>query len=199
MRRLSAATGIACLLTLSACLNTKEPEALKPIDKSARELAKQPYDYATTAREGGVTARLWVPAGESASVGTWQAEITFPDSSVLSTGGERDGTIANVWLRDLGGDGTLDLIVATTSAGSGSYGSAAVYSLVDGRCVNREMAPFDAAGAPGYRGHDNFSILNGELRRSHPVYGANDVNARPTGGLARYRYDFAGNRWVPEG
>lgn len=199
MRTLSAATGIACLLTLSACMDTKEPEELKPLDKTERAAAKQAYSYAATARDGEVTARIWVPAGESASAGTWQAEITFPDSSALQVQGERDGTIANVWLRDLGWDGALDLIVATTSAGSGSYGSVAVYSLTEAGIVKREMAPFDEAGARGHRGQDTFSILNGELHRSHPVYGADDVNARPTGGLARYRYDFAQNRWVPEG
>jgi hypothetical protein len=199
MRKISAAAGIACLLTLSACMNTREPEELKPIDKSARDMAKQPYHYTTTSRDGEVTARLWVPDGEGASAGTWQAEISFPDSSTLQVQGERDGTIANVWLRDLGRDGVPDLIVATTSAGSGSYGSVAVYSLTEAGIVKRKMAPFDEAGARGHRGQDTFSILNGELRRSHPVYGANDVNARPTGGLARYRYDFAQNRWVPEG
>jgi hypothetical protein len=199
MRKLSVAGGLACLLTLSACMNMKEPEELKPIDKSARDMAKQTYDYTATVQDGGVTARLWVPVGESASVGTWQAEITFPDSSTLPARGERDGTIANVWLRDLGGDGTIDLIVTTTSAGSGSYGSAAVYALAAGGIARREMAPFDPSGAPGYRGHDTFSILNGELWRSNPIYGAGDANAKPTGGLARYRYDFAQNRWVPEG
>ncbi len=199
MRKHSVATGLACLLTLSACMNIKEPEELKPIDKSARDMAKQAYDYTTTVRDGGVTARLWVPAGESASAGSWQAEITLPDSSTLSVRGERDGTIANVWLRDLGGDGTLDLVVTTTSAGSGSYGSAAVYALTEAGIVRREMAPFDAVGAPGYRGHDAFSILNGELRRSYPIYKDGDANASPSGGLARHRYDFSENRWVPEG
>jgi hypothetical protein len=196
MRKLSAATGFVCLLTLAGCMNTKEPEELKPLDKSARELAKQAYNYAATARGGEVAAQIWVPAGESASAGTWQAEITFPDSSRQTVQGERDGTITNVWLRDLGGDGAIDLIVATTSAGSGSHGSLAVYSLTEAGSVKREIAPFDASGAPGYRGHDDFSILNGELRRSHPIYKDRDTNASPSGGLARYRYDFAGNRWI---
>jgi hypothetical protein len=59
------------------------------------------------------------------------------------------------------------------------------------------MTPFDEGGAPGYRGHDTFSLLNGELRRSYPIYKDGDTNASPSGGLARYRYDMAENRWVP--
>ncbi len=197
MMKRSLAAGVFCLLTIASCMNTKEPEGLKPIDKNARDVAKQAYDYTATVRDGGVTARLWVPAGESGSEGTWQAEIAFPDSAAQQIRGERDGTIANVWLRDLGGDGTLDLIVTTTSAGSGSYGSAAVYAVAAAGIAKRELAPFDAAGAPGYRGHDAFSILNGELRRSYPIYKDGDANASPSGGLARYRYDFSENRWVP--
>ena len=37
MRKLSVATGIVCLLTLSACMDTKEPEELKPLDKTERD------------------------------------------------------------------------------------------------------------------------------------------------------------------
>jgi hypothetical protein len=150
-------------------------------------------------RWGDATARVWIPVDEPRSMGTYRAEVSWPDGTTGHIRGERDGMIAEVWLTDLGSDGALELVIALTSAGSGSYGSVHVHRRRGDALVPVPVAPLDDPVPAGYMGHDTFSVEGGRLYRTFPVYAEGDPNASPSGGSARFRYSFAEGRWITEG
>jgi hypothetical protein len=146
--------------------------------------------------QSGVSIVVTTPPGEPAAGGTWRAEIRFPDGRSQMLHGERDGSISNTWLRDLLNDGKLDLVITTMSVGTGNYGAVKVYQQADSLFTERRLKPLDEDQLLGYVGQDTFSILNGELMRSFPVYLGEGANAQPTGGTARFAYSFEEDAWV---
>jgi hypothetical protein len=109
---------------------------------------------------------------------------------------ERDGMVAGVWLADLTDDRAPELVVAMSSAGSGTYGSIHVYGRRNGGLDRLQVATLADDQTSGYMGHDVFSIDGGRLYRSYPVYEEGDSNAAATGGKARFWYSFPECRWV---
>jgi len=149
-----------------------------------------------TAQCSGVSARVWMPVNEPRSTGTYRGEIVWQDGTSHSVSAKREGMLGDVWLADLCGDGTPELVVTCASAGSGSYGTVDVYRYEAGRVVEVDVAPLDAEQSTGYMGHDSFFIDDGRLYRSHPVYADGDPNAEPTGGQSSFWYSFADSTWV---
>jgi hypothetical protein len=150
-----------------------------------------------TARDDETSARVWIPVNEPRSVGTYRGEVVWSDGSTLLLEAERDGMISDVWLADLTGNGSPELVVASQSAGSGSYGSVDVYRRSGDAMLRLEISPLKREQREGYMGHDSFLVERDTLYRSYPVYLEGDPNAGPTGGRARLRYSFAEGLWVP--
>lgn len=160
-------------------------------------------DGAQFEASGGATrATLDVPAGEPASVGTYALSIVVQAAGenggddVENITGEREGTVTGLWVDDVTGDDVVDIIVAMTSAGSGSYGACHVYASTGSGFTRIELVPLDDGQRDGFMGHDAFSVVDGVLYRTFPVYVSGDVNARPSGGVLGYRYDFEAGAWV---
>jgi hypothetical protein len=149
-----------------------------------------------TSQYEGVRARVWVPLNEPRSVGTYRAEVTWPGGTSDLIRGERDGMIGNVWLTDLGEDGTLELVVAMSSVGSGTYGSVDIYEHRGGAFRRVVVRSLDESRRAGYMGHDSFYVEGGRLYRSFPVYAEHDPNAAPTGGEAVLWYSLPESTWV---
>jgi hypothetical protein len=177
--RLVAVVALAALVAACGCARDDE-------------LAEAAY----FAEWGAVTARVWIPVNEPRSIGTYRAEVTWPDGTVDRIGGERDGMIAGVWLADLENDGAPDLVVALTSAGSGSYGSVHVYRHRGSAFISIPVSDLSDAQKVGYMGHDAFSVEGGRLDREFPRYLEGDPNASPSGGRVRLRYSFADSAWM---
>ena len=148
------------------------------------------------AEHEGFRARVWIPLHEARSIGTYRAEVEWPDGTKTLTEAERDGMITGVWLCDLVSDGASELVVATSSAGSGGYGSADVHQLRDGELRLIALRPLGDEQRPGYMGHDAFSVEDGRLYRSFPQYDEDDVNAAPSGGIRQLLYSFPDSAWV---
>ncbi|KPK80420.1 MAG: hypothetical protein AMS25_08995 [Gemmatimonas sp. SM23_52] len=148
------------------------------------------------ARIVGVRAEVSVPRGEACSVGTYQVAVWFEDGTVRRFSRERDGQLAGLWLVDLAHDGVLDLLISTTSAGSGSYGAVALFQWIGNEFAERKLAPLDSTQRTGYAGHDFFEVVEGELYRSFPLYTDDDPNCCSVGELARFRYSLEHDRWV---
>ena len=86
--------------------------------------------------------------------------------------------ISDVKVTDLNGDGTEEIFLVTTNAGSGSYGTLYGYS-------SKALAPIkvpEIKNDKGYMGHDVFTFEAKRILRSHPIYKEGDSNANPTGG-----------------
>jgi hypothetical protein len=94
---------------------------------------------------------------------------------------------------DLDGDGSEEILLHTTAAGTGSYGQIKAVSL-EGDSVFREIRFPDTDPKreifKGYMGHDVFSIDGNSLNRVFPVYLPTDGNGQPTGGSRTIRYQL---------
>jgi hypothetical protein len=161
---------------------------------SDAELAEASF----SAEHEDARARVWIPINEPRSIGTYRVDVSWSDGTSDRAEGQRDGMVAGVWLADLTGDDAPETVVAVSSAGSGTYGSVHVYGRLDGELTRLQMGALVDSQAVGYRGHDVFSVEDGRLCRSYPVYREGDANAAPSGGEARFWYSFSDGRWVAE-
>ena len=159
---------------------------------SDEDLAEAIY----TAGHGDSSVRVWIPIDEPRSTGTYRADVEWGDGVTDRIEEEREGMIAGVWMEDLAGDGQPELVVATASAGSGTYGVVHVYGRTDSGLEALELAPLSEVQRVGYMGHDVFSVEDGRLGRSHPIYAESDANASPSGGTAAFHYSFADSAWI---
>lgn len=105
-----------------------------------------------------------------------------------------EGTITGVEAADLNGDGSPELYVYVTSAGSGSYGSLVAYSANNRKSLSDIYLPpitDDKKASAGYMGHDEFAVVENVLARRFPVYRPGDTNAKPSGGMRQLQYKLA--------
>lgn len=104
---------------------------------------------------------------------------------------EIDGTVTAAEVADLNRDGSPEVYVYVTSAGSGSYGSLVAYASNRRKSMSAIYLPpltNSRRASRGYMGHDGFEVADGVLRRRFPVYRSGDTNARPTGGVREVDY-----------
>ncbi|PHS34463.1 MAG: hypothetical protein COA92_00785 [Sulfurovum sp.] len=111
------------------------------------------------------------------------------DNTVITH--EIDGVVTNVEVADLNADGSPEIYVYITSAGSGSYGSLVAYSTNNKKSLSEiYLAPLeeDKTNSVGYMGHDKFTIIENSFARRFPIYKKEDSNAKPTGGTRQLEY-----------
>lgn len=111
------------------------------------------------------------------------------DNSVIEK--EIDGAVTGTEISDLNGDGSPEIIVYVSSAGSGTYGSVVAYSANNNKSLTEIYLPplaDDPEYSVGYMGHDNFAVVENSLSRRFPVYKPGDSNANPTGGTRQVDY-----------
>jgi hypothetical protein len=105
-----------------------------------------------------------------------------------------EGTVTGAEVADINGDGSPEIYVYVTSAGSGSYGSLVAYSANRRKSLSEIYLPpitQDQVASRGYMGHDEFAVLEGVLGHRFPVYRDGDTNAEPTGGMRQLQYKLA--------
>ena len=104
---------------------------------------------------------------------------------------EIDGQVSKAEIADLNGDGFPELLIYTTSAGSGSYGNIIAFSPNNGKSLST-VPFFSIAENPkansGYMGHDEFTIVNNNLVQTFPIYKKENNNSNPTGGTRQIIY-----------
>ncbi len=135
--------------------------------------------HVTCANEGSLNDVTIVPAG-------------LEDNSPITVK-EADGTVSGAEVADLNKDGSPEIYVYLTSAGSGSYGSLIAYSANKKKSLSRIFLPplaDDKVNSSGYMGHDRFFIKANHLIRSFPVYKDGDSNAKSTGGTRTLKYEL---------
>jgi len=114
---------------------------------------------------------------------------------------EIDGTVTLAEVADLNVDGSPEVYVYVTSAGSGSYGSLVAYAANRKKSLSEITLPAltdDPEASKGYMGHDEFRVVESSLVRRFPVYRDGDANASPTGGTRQigYRLKAGEAGWV---
>ena len=147
----------------------------------------------------GYVATVGEGQDEAASIGTLVIRVYHRNSEVAALVDERDGSITNVWLHGSGDGEAFSLIVTTRSAGSGSYGTLAVYDFDRDRLATRNLPLPDPEQLNGYMGHDRYWFQNGQVFRFFPRYRSGDSNSNPTGGTALFLYLVDENSWMYAG
>jgi hypothetical protein len=111
------------------------------------------------------------------------------DNAPIKT--EVDGTVTGAEVADLNADGSPELYVYVSSAGSGTYGSLAAWSANRKKSLSAIHLPElaeDPVNGKGYMGHDEFVVAEQYMVRSFPVYRDGDSNAAPSGGTRQLQY-----------
>jgi len=104
---------------------------------------------------------------------------------------EIDGSVTGAEIADLNNDGSPEIYVYVTSAGSGSYGSLVAYSANHKKTLSGIYLPSlkdNKKNAVGYMGHDEFTVIENSFARRFPIYKKEDSNAKPTGGTRQLEY-----------
>ncbi|ESU28780.1 hypothetical protein FLJC2902T_13770 [Flavobacterium limnosediminis JC2902] len=102
-----------------------------------------------------------------------------------------DGTVTNAEISDLDSDGFPEILIYTTSAGSGSYGNVIGYSVNNGKSLSQIYFPTisdNPKANKGYMGHDEFSIAEKKLIQRFKTYNEEDPNSNPTGNIRTIHY-----------
>jgi len=117
--------------------------------------------------------------------------VGFDQNDLIST--EIDGTVTGVESEDLNGDGLPEILVYVNSAGSGAYGTVICYSSNNSKSMTPVSFPETASNpklSKGYMGHDEFSVVEGNLSQRFPIYKEEDTNASPTGKTKQVQYQL---------
>lgn len=104
---------------------------------------------------------------------------------------EIDGAVTAAEVADINADGSPELYVYVTSAGSGSYASLVAYSVNDKKSLSEIHLPALADNptlSKGFMGHDELRTVEGVLVQRFPLYREDDSNAKPTGGTRQIQY-----------
>lgn len=134
---------------------------------------------AATHPEGGTRVRV-APAG------------LLADNSIM----ERvvSGTVTGAEVGDLNADGSPEIYVYVAGSDADAHGSLVAFSANRKRSLS-EIALPDLAAVPahaaGYRGHDQFAVLEGVLGRRFPIYSGEGPEARPSGKTRQLQYRLA--------
>jgi len=112
------------------------------------------------------------------------------DNSVIKQ--EIDGSVTGAEIADLNRDGSPEIYVYVTSAGSGSYGTLAAYSTNNKKSLSEIYLPplenEKKSVSKGYMGHDQFSLVENTFARRFPIYLKDDANCCPKGGTRQLEY-----------
>ena len=164
-----------------------EPEA------QATPAAKQtvaPFEFTSTDYwDSGITFRVTSPNSGSINLVTITPSGLEIDNTPIEV--EADGTVTGAEVADLNADGSPEIYVYVTSAGSGSYGSLIAYAANNRKSLSQIYLPpveENPEASQGYMGHDEFAVVESSLVQRFPVYLEGDSNAQPTGGTRQVQY-----------
>jgi len=103
-----------------------------------------------------------------------------------------EGTVTGAEVADLNRDGSPEIYIYVTSAGSGTYGTLVAYSANNRKSLSEiYLPPLESekkSVSEGYMGHDKFSIVENRFARRFPVYLKDDPNCCPKGGTRQLEY-----------
>jgi hypothetical protein len=107
------------------------------------------------------------------------------------------GRVAKAEIDDLNGDGFPDLVIYIYTDSAAIFGTVdAFISKANKSIVGCPLpdAMMDGKINQGYKGHDQFSLMEGYLMDKFPIYKAGDEKDKPSGGMRVVLYQL-----VPDG
>jgi hypothetical protein len=195
-------------LSLSACMipigsknaiTKPAPAPNSPSPSINSKVADKVAGFDRMLTEQGVTFHVTSPNAGSINTLRIQPSGLKADNALIER--QIEGTVTGAEVADLDVDGSPELYVYVTSAGSGSHGSLVAYAANKGKSLSEIYLPpmeEDKAAAQGYMGHDEFAVVESTLVRRFPVYKDGDTNVKPTGGTRQIQYKLKAGEagWV---
>ena len=167
-------------LRLSSCLlatiaSPTLSDDLKPLQ---RKLELQGVTFEVSTPNNGSVNKLTITAGGLRQI----AAPVVKEIEGMATGAE---------VADLDHNGSPELYVYVTSAGSGSYGSLVALAANNKKSLTDIHLPditADKKLSAGYMGHDEFAIVESVLARRFPVYKPGETSTNPTRAIRQIAY-----------
>jgi hypothetical protein len=191
----------ACVIPIGSknAVTKPTPAPNSPSPSVNAKVADKVASFDRTLTEQGVTFHVTSPNAGSINTLRVQPSGLKADNTLIDR--PIEGTVTGAEVADLNVDGSPELYVYVTSAGSGSHGSLVAYAANKGKSLSEIYLPpieEDKAAAQGYMGHDEFAVVEGTLVRCFPVYKDGDTNAKPTGGTRQIQYKLKAGEagWV---
>jgi hypothetical protein len=106
------------------------------------------------------------------------------------------GRIAKVEIDDLNNDSYPDLVVYFYTGEEGIIGMVYAFMSSENKSIIPVVLPdvqLDGKLKDGYKGHDQFSLLEGKLMQQFPIYKTGDDKDKPTGGKRVVQYQVVGS------
>jgi hypothetical protein len=106
------------------------------------------------------------------------------------------GLVYSALVDDLNNDGFPDLVLFIKTDTAGIYGTVYVFASDQNKNIVPIAMPdlmLDGKLDVGYRGHDEFTMMEGTIMRKFPLYKTGDENNNPTGGRRAIQYTIVGN------
>jgi len=193
---------IALLPLIAACSRQQEaPEsaaAREPATTAQATSEAQPAEisFAQVLELQGVTFNVVSPNTASANTVTVSTTGLEIDNSAWSQ--EVDGTVTGAEVADLNVDGSPEVYVYVKSTGADARGSVVAYVANNRKSLSIAfMAPLSETpgAADGYRGQDEFAVLEGVLGRRFPIH---DEAGAPTGRIRQLQYTLTAGEagWI---
>lgn len=111
------------------------------------------------------------------------------------------GRIKNVQVDDFNNDGFPDLIIFSEGGDENPIEHVNIYAITS--VENKSCAPIyfpdildDAKLRDGYKGHDRFSLMEGTVFRTFPIFKPDDTADKPTGGKRVVQYKMVSEQGV---
>lgn len=110
-----------------------------------------------------------------------------------------NGTVKGVEVGDINGDGSPEVYVYTTETTGQKRGSLIAYSTNKKKSLSAIFLP-ELAGkeSVGYRGQDEFAVVEGIIGRRFPIFSDDPTKAEPTGKYRQLQYKLIAGEagWV---
>jgi hypothetical protein len=104
---------------------------------------------------------------------------------------EIDGVVTGAEVADINADGSPEIYVYVTAPGAGKRMSLVAYSANKKKSLSQIYLPAledDAKNAKGYRGQDEFAVVEGIIARRFPLFPEDRSKMEPTGKMRQIQY-----------
>lgn len=118
------------------------------------------------------------------------------DKKYITTTGDLDGAIIDVYNSDMDLDGNPELLIQTKGKDTTNYCTIYAFEFNNGKASKLDFPRLNVSQRKGYRGNDNFYIKEGKFMREFPIYVGNGSNAKPTGAKRVLEYGLRSNSFT---
>jgi hypothetical protein len=161
----------------------KTPQVMPPFrfHKLIEVSPGQDYDIVSWGRGSTKTGAFAILHSDSA------------ESKFVTTTGDLNGTIVDVFNTDMDLDGNPEIIIQAKGIDTNNYINIYAFEFTNGHAEKLDFPKLTKQQRQGYRGDDNFYVQDGKLFREFPLF---DANAKPNGQKRQLEYGMYDNSFT---